>query len=138
MTTSFAIDKTGDLIVKSSKVQLVSGTDKLKQDIFTWITEAYGVDRFHPFYGSTMTSYIGQLNTLDNAFRIEIEVSRVLSNLQRYQKSLYDIEPGRFQPDELLDTVIDISAEPELDSLNLHIVFATANQETHSVDIEVN
>lgn len=134
MTKSFAVQN-GDILVKSSSVQTVSGTDKLKQDIFVWLAEAYGVDRFHPQYGSTLSAHIGRLNTLDNAFAVEVETNRVLTNLQRYQKVLYEADPSRYQPEELLDTIIDVTATPNLDNLSLQITFATAVGKKDQLDI---
>lgn len=137
MTTSLALHR-GDLLVKSRRAQLASGVDKLKQQIFLWLLEAYGVDRFHPQYGSTLSGYVGTVNTLDNAFEIEVEVHRVLGNLQRYQKTIYEAFPSRYTPDELLDTIIEVKAIPQLDRLDLTIVFATATgrQETQNVSFE--
>lgn len=115
-----------DLLVSQSRCQLISGVDKLKQDMFTWLTEAYQVDRFNPQYGSTISSYVGQQNTLNNSFEIQIEVNRVLTNFQRYQKLLFSENQSLFSLDELLDTVIDVRAKQNLDTLSIEILFSTA------------
>ena len=81
----------GDLSTASSMLQTVSGTEKLKQDIHAWLTEAYQIDRFHPKYGSLMTSYIGQPMNVDSVFAIQVEVARVLSTTSS------DLQLGFFQ-----------------------------------------
>ena len=116
----------GDLSTASSMLQTVSGTEKLKQDIHAWLTEAYQVDRFHPKYGSLMTSYIGQPMNVDSVFAIQVEVARVLSNLQSYQKQMYQQDPTLYSPDELLDYVDDISTVFDQDRLRIGITFRTA------------
>ena len=116
----------GDLSTASSMLQTVSGTEKLKQDIHAWLTEAYQIDRFHPKYGSLMTSYIGQPMNVDSVFAIHVEVARVLSNLQSYQKQMYQQDPTLYSPDELLDYVDDISTVFDQDRLRIGITFRTA------------
>ncbi len=116
----------GDLSTASSMLQTVSGTEKLKQDIHAWLTEAYQIDRFHPKYGSLMTSYIGQPMNVDSVFAIQVEVARVLSNLQSYQKQMYQQDPTLYSPDELLDYVDDISTVFDQDRLRIGITFRTA------------
>lgn len=116
----------GDLSTASSMLQTVSGTEKLKQDIHAWLTEAYQIDRFHPKYGSLMTSYIGQPMNVDSVFAIQVEVARVLSNLQSYQKQMYQQDPTLYSPDELLDYVDDISTVFDQDKLRIGITFRTA------------
>ena len=120
----------GDLSTASSMLQTVSGTEKLKQDIHAWLTEAYRVDRFHPKYGSLMTSYIGQPMNVDSVFAIQVEVARVLSNLQSYQKQMYQQDPTLYSPDELLDYVDDISTVFDQDRLRIGITFRTATGDT--------
>ena len=139
MTHSLAL-KDGDLHVSSSRVQLVSGLDKLKQDIFTWITEAYRVDRFNPEYGSTVSSYVGQQNTVDNAFAIRIEINRVLTNMQRYQRMIYSANRNAFSPSELLDRVLDVRTRPSLDALHVEILFTTAAhpESTYSTEVVID
>lgn len=116
----------GDLSTASSMLQTVSGTEKLKQDIHAWLTEAYQIDRFHPKYGSLMTSYIGQPMNVDSVFAIQVEAARVLSNLQSYQKQMYQQDPTLYSPDELLDYVDDISTVFDQDRLRIGITFRTA------------
>lgn len=116
----------GDLSSASSMLQTVSGTEKLEQDIHAWLTEAYQIDRFHPKYGSLMTSYIGQPMNVDSVFAIQVEVARVLSNLQSYQKQMYQQDPTLYSPDELLDYVDDISTVFDQDRLRIGIIFRTA------------
>lgn len=116
----------GDLSTASSMLQTVSGTEKLEQDIRAWLTEAYQIDRFHPRYGSLMTSYIGQPMNVDSVFAIQVEVARVLSNLQSYQKQMYQQDPTLYSPDELLDYVDDISTVFDQDRLRIGITFRTA------------
>lgn len=139
MTHSLAL-KDGDLHVSSSRVQLVSGLDKLKQDIFTWITEAYRVDRFNPEYGSTVSGYVGQQNTIDNAFAIRIEINRVLTNLQRYQRMIYSANRNAFSPNELLDRILEIRTEQRLDSLHVKILFTTVAhpESTYATEVVID
>lgn len=120
-------------------LQKTRGLSKLKQDIFHWLAEAYKIDRFHPQYGSTLSSYIGTNLTVDSIFEIEVETYRVLSNFQRYQKIQYSNNQERYTQDELLDTVIEVNVDQRVDNLYIEVIFVTAeNSNREYIGIEVS
>ena len=85
MTRSLRITD-GDLTVTPSGVSLVSKTEKLRQDLSLWLREVFGIDRFHPYYGSTLDSYVGQAMRPQEIAFLKSEVVRVLQNYQKVQQ----------------------------------------------------
>ena len=80
MTYSLAIAN-GDLVRTGNTLAVVYGTEKLKQDLCLWVTERYGIDRFHPKLGSVLPDFIGSLITDSTRAQIQAEILRILQNL---------------------------------------------------------
>lgn len=131
------LNESGDLSVLGRSTRLVSGTDKLIQDLNCWLREAYGVDRFHRSYGSVLPSFIGRVITDDALFEVEVEVRRVLQNYQAVQIRHLRETPSVFSRAELLDEIIDVKVTPSYDRVNVHIKIRTASGEVGSLKVGV-
>lgn len=117
----------GDLDNSTSTMGTISGIDKLTQDLSLWIRERYGIDRFHPDYGSIAESYIGnEINDL-NIHELEAEVYRILNIYQQIQLISVQANPGKFTLDELLNTVESVDATPSYDRIYIVVKFTTAS-----------
>lgn len=97
MSKSLAIIN-GDLAIDAGRdFALVSGRQKLLQDLRLWVLEKLGIDPATPTYGNKLDNFreddrvhqgfIGQLMTADNINNIRIEVINII---QRYQAMQYD------------------------------------------------
>lgn len=126
----------GDLSITAGKFDLVSGTDKLKQDLTLWLTERYRDDRFHPTYGSILDGYIGGvINAAETTVRVQSEVLRVLANYQQVQMSRFRESPSKFQPSELLQTVNGVNVTLSYDKVVVLIRITTSARTTASVSV---
>lgn len=135
MSTSLKVVN-GDLSIAAGKFDLVSGTDKLKQDLTLWLTERYRDDRFHPTYGSILDGYIGGvINTAETTVRVQSEVLRVLSNYQQVQMSRFRESPSKFQPSELLQTVNGVNVSLSYDKVVVLIRITTSARTTASISV---
>lgn len=77
----------GDLVPGRRGVEEVRGIDRMRQQLTHALLEPFGVDRFHPRWGSILSSMIGQQSTPELRAQVEVEVSRVIKNylyVQRY------------------------------------------------------
>jgi phage baseplate assembly protein W len=117
----------GDLDLSSNTFGVCTGIEKLTQDLSLWIKEEYGIDRFHPDYGSTTESFIGDIASELNQHELEVEVVRVLNIYQQIQ--LLDVQknPGKFTLDELLNTIESVNCTVNYDSIDIKVVFTTAS-----------
>lgn len=132
MTRSLRITD-GDLTVTPSGVSLVSKTEKLKQDLSLWLREVFGVDRFHPYYGSTLDSYVGQAMRPQEIAFLKSEVVRVLQNYQKVQQLGMRENPSLYSPEEVLAEVISVNPHSNYDTLKVDIVFRNGAGQINTV-----
>jgi len=95
MSYSLRIEN-GDLLIGSNRsLEVVTGKQKLFQDLTMWILERVGTDPATPLYGSTLDggvidgqeipSFIGQIPTQYNLNLIKAEVLDLLHKYQQMQ-----------------------------------------------------
>lgn len=141
MSKSFAI-KNGDLQVGIGRAyNILSGKDKLLQDLRLWVTERVGTDPLLSTYGSTLDggiidgqvqeSYIGTVAT--QAALSEIRIA-VLSLIQQYQQMqfakmqdealLYDGN-NTLDQGEVIDTIDSIQVVQLTTTILVQVVIST-------------
>ncbi len=107
----------GDLAVQSRRLQIVSGVDKLKQDLQNWVRERYASDGFHPRYGSVLDQFIGGTVKLTTQVLVESEVLRVLTNYQQLQLAALRENSRVYSANELLDSIDSVNVKIQYDSV---------------------
>lgn len=120
MSYSLAIAD-GDLVQQGSSLALVFGVDKLSQDIYLWIMERYGGDRFHANMGSILQEFIGGIASESVRAEVQSEVFRVLQNYQAVQLRRFKEQPQLLSASELLVSVEDITTKLSYDTINVGI-----------------
>lgn len=78
----------GDLVIGSSGLQMISGANKIRQDIALALGEEYGNDSYHPQWGSVLLQYIGQPVTPDTDLLVQSEVNRILQQYMANQQAM--------------------------------------------------
>lgn len=116
MSYSLKIDS-GDLVQLGDQMGLVFGIDKLKQDIFLWVMERYGGDRFHVNMGSILQEFIGGIASESARAEVHAEIIRILQNYQALQLRLIKEHPETVSVSELLVSVDDIVTQVKYDSV---------------------
>ncbi len=110
------------------------------QDIRGGLLEPLGNDRFHPGYGSTIDSFIGQPQTQEVLFEVEQEVLRVTDNYSAVQadflrRAAWDNRPAR-SADEIFARVGEIRFDPQPTTLGVNITIQTVDGSTIAVDAQ--
>ena len=117
----------GDLAIGNKRAfEVVSGKDKLFQDLKLWILERIGTDPATPLYGSTLDggtingspipSYIGQVPTPSTLNDILAEVLGLLQQYQQHQLAKMKKEMVEYNgkhtisKEEVLYTIDSVSA----------------------------
>src|SRR5690349_5219870 len=95
----------GDLATKGSQLALVFGKEKLEQDIYLWIMECYGADRFHTNMGSILQEFVGSIATPSSRAEVHAEIFRILQNYQALQLRKFKESPELLSASELLVSV---------------------------------
>ncbi|QIG58343.1 hypothetical protein SEA_SKOG_191 [Gordonia phage Skog] len=107
----------GDLAQQGSRLDLVFGVDKLKQDVDLWLRERFGGDRFHTNMGSILQDFIGDVVSPDTKSQIESEVLRVLQNYQQVQYRRLKQDPQSLSNSELLLAIDSIKTKVDYDTV---------------------
>jgi len=144
MTWSFQI-KNGDLnFAGPGGFAIVTGTQKLIQDLRNWLLEPRGSDPFHSEYGSTLDGgtlgdgsmvppSIGGMFTGEDLLNIEVEIRRILTLYQQQQASRIKTENIRYSGKntysrgEILHTVQDVDIRQSGDTAIVRISLITAS-----------
>ena len=134
MTFSLQI-ASGDLVVQGSQMGIVYNTDKLKQDLTLWLSERYGIDRFHPAMGSNYQNYIGGIISRHTQATIKQETERVLDNYQRVQFADLRAAPTRFSLAELLWSINTIDVQIGFDIVAVGVNVSNAVQQPTTVTV---
>jgi phage baseplate assembly protein W len=103
----------GDIVIGQKGFVEITGVAKIAQDVSFATVEPYGCDRFHPYWGSLLDSYIGNPTTANTNTIVQAEVSRVISNYITVQQSLLaqtqnSNQSANFTNDDLIATIQNI------------------------------
>lgn len=134
MSFSLAV-KDGDLVQNGSRVGLVYGTDKLKQDVQLWMMQRYGGDRFHVSMGSILQDFIGGIANESTRVEAQGEVLRVLQNYQAVQLRKFKNSPQSLSADELLVSVDNIIASIMYDTITIAIKLRNGSQQSTTIKV---
>ena len=134
MTYSLAVVN-GDLVQQGTSLGIVYGINKLNQDLSLWVTERYGIDRFHPSMGSILPDFIGSLITDSTKTQIQGEVLRILQNYQSVQFQGFRNNPQAYSYTELLYTIKSIDVALSFDTVytSVQVVALDNTQSTLAV-----
>ena len=125
----------GDLVQEGSHLAVVTGTNKLKQDLTLWMCERYGIDRFHPVMGSVFQNYIGGVITSHTRAMVQSEANRILSNFQKVQYMGLRNNPSLYSMGELLASVNGVSVTINYDSVYVLVSVSNGAQETTAISV---
>lgn len=71
----------GDLMIGTDgSFLMVTGAQRIQQDLTLALSDVYGTDRFHPSWGSILPNYLGNINNATMQTLVKAEVNRVLQN----------------------------------------------------------
>lgn len=111
---------------QGSTLQIVSGAEKLSQDMSVWLRERYGVDRFHLTYGSVLQDFIGSIVTDNTKNAIQSEVLRILRNYQKLQMRALKSSPNLLSLTELLQSIDSVYAYVSFDTVQVQVRVSNA------------
>lgn len=125
----------GDLVQQGSQLSIVYGSDKLRQDMTLWLAERYGVDRFHPAYGSNLENYIGGVVGKGTQSMIYSEVMRVLTNYQKVQFQGFKGNPNLYSLAELLWSINHVNVGVTYDQVSVSVGVSNGQQQPTTVNV---
>ena len=104
----------GDLVLGASGYATTRGLSKTVQDLSVALRERFGVDRFHPKWGSGLDSLLGRPIDVLTRMRLESEARRVINNymvVQREQAVTMMNRGIKVQQGEMVDSIVEVRVE---------------------------
>lgn len=98
---TIAMTADGDLDFSNRHGRVITGRDKLSQQLIIWLRENIRIDRFHPEYGSQLSSMIGMPHTQEALDGAIAEVRRVVLAYMSMIAELFDRNPSSYSKDEV-------------------------------------
>ena len=137
MSFSLAIAD-GDLVQRGSQLSVVHGKDKLAQDVYLWLMERYGGDRFHVNMGSILQDFIGGIASESTRAEVHAEVFRILQNYQAVQLRRFKENPELLSASELLVSVDDIQTAMAYDTISVAIRLRNGSDQATTIKVVQN
>lgn len=141
----------GDLVLQSGKLGIVSGQNKLVQDLRHFLLERMGSDPLHPDYGSlidggvtpagrTVASPIGGTDWRFVALELEADIRRICAlyqngQVERARKDRQRYNRVTLTPAEILLAVTDVTFQQNMDTLNVTISLSTGAGTTENLSL---
>lgn len=119
----------GDLVQSGSRLGLVFGMDKLRQDLNCWLMERHGGDRFHPDVGSILQRFIGGVVNGRSQVEVQSEVLRVLDNYQSLQVKRFRENPEKLSVSEILGSVSSVRTSVDYDTVRVSVGFRNGEEQ---------
>lgn len=144
----------GDLALDGGKLGVVSGSNKLLQDLRHYILERMGTDPLHPSYGSLLDggtrpngqevpSPLGRTDWNVVALEIESEIRRIAANYQSRQVERAKADrlyygKSTLDQGEILAAVQAVRFKQSLDALNVYVVIETGDFQLRNLTITLD
>jgi phage baseplate assembly protein W len=132
----------GDLWVTQGGYKLITGVDRIRQDLMLALLEEYGSDRFHPRWGSIVKRYIGNVITPQLEALVRAEVNRIVQNYILIQQAevIRDTqidEKGRFTTSDVVRSLLNLSTSVGMGSVNVSLALETLARSTVTIKRQV-
>jgi hypothetical protein len=134
MSYSLAIAD-GDLVQRGSRLGVVFGVDKLRQDVNCWLMERYGGDRFHVNMGSILQEFIGGIALESTRVEVQSEIFRVLQNYQAMQLRRFKENPEKLSFSEMLVSIDDIVAALDYDTIRVALKIRNGSEQSTTIKV---
>lgn len=128
----------GDLVLSGGTLLLLSGPARIRQDLTFALTDRYGADLNHPYWGSILDRFLGQPYTQTLHQQIVSEVQRVLNNYitvqadQVNQAVLRNVK-GSLDTSDVVQNVNAINVQVIGDRIQINVELQTMAREAVTV-----
>jgi hypothetical protein len=120
----------GDLAIGPGGFAMVSGVEKVFQDLSIAIREPFGIDRFHSRWGSQVGDYVGLPANEHAKMLIQSEVTRIVRNYMAAQQGYLQADgvagqKPRFGTNEIVIDIHDIQIVQTYDAFHVKVILVT-------------
>lgn len=121
----------GDIAIRGDgNATVVSGRERIAQDLSCWCLEPIGSDPMYPGFGSDLSSRIGEVNSRLQHQQVVSEVSRVCANYVAYQqRQLAEVSAASYMSnwseDDIVSSIRNVSAKSSRDTIEVDVDVTT-------------
>lgn len=124
----------GDFAPSGGGYLMYSGAQKINQDLTLALKEEYGLDPYHPRWGSILKKYIGLPLTTALRAKVITEINRVINNYITVQNARIvsdsnTASPSSYTTDDVVIGVSGINAQQVYDNLLVNVTLQTASRQ---------
>lgn len=122
----------GDIAIRGDgNATVVSGAERVAQDLACWCMEPVGSDPMYPRFGSDLNSRIGEPNTPSQRSGARAEVARVCSNYVAYQQqALATVGAASYalnwSPDDIVSRIDRVDVSSSRDTISIGVSVRTS------------
>jgi phage baseplate assembly protein W len=133
----------GDLQLDTGgRLQFITGSSKLIQDLRLWLQEEYGIGYTSPNFGSTLYKMIGQGLTAEAITSVQSEITRVLNLYQsnqalRLQKAQSKTELSYWNKSEIIKSINSINAHTYNASIIIDVSLTTLSNASLNLQLSI-
>lgn len=134
----------GDIQLNNGKIQFVTGSQKLIQDLQRWLEEPLGTGFTTPGFGSMLSQYVGsaQSSGLSTSL-IENEIARILQLYQGNQAILLkqaqnSAQIANWNKSEVIQQILSINTTVQGTTVTSSVAIQTVNNSTINLNIAIN
>lgn len=120
----------GDLVLSGGTYLTFTGTDRIRQDLTFALTDVYGADPDHPYWGSILNDYLGEPVTPALQQQVVDEVKRVLNNYIAVQadqvaQSVSAGTRGSYSTNDVVNRVLGLNVQIQQDQILITVDLQT-------------
>ena len=131
----------GDIALSGNgDVVMLTGSERIVQELSAWLLEPLGTDKLHARFGSILDTKIGELAVGDSVLSIKSEVVRVVNNYTTYQKRQLDEANAngtlvsKWGAGDIISSVNSVAVTANCDTVTVIITLTLASGETVNIE----
>lgn len=133
----------GDIQLNSGKIQFVTGSNKLFQDLSRWLQEPLGTGFTSPGFGSLLTSMVGGTQNSGTVTTITNEITRILELYQGQQT--IDLQQAQnvaqlsnWNKSEIIQNIVSVDVTVQNSSIIAAVTINTLSGNIINLNLAIN
>lgn len=133
----------GDIQLNSGKIQFVTGSNKLFQDLARWLQEPLGTGFTSPGFGSLLTSMVGGTQNSGTITTITNEITRILELYQGQQT--IDLQQAQnvaqlsnWNKSEIIQNIVSVDVTVQNSSIIAAVTINTLSGNIINLNLAIN
>jgi len=133
----------GDIQLNSGKIQFVTGSNKLFQDLARWLQEPLGTGFTSPGFGSLLTSMVGGTQNSGTVTTITNEITRILELYQGQQT--IDLQQAQnvaqlsnWNKSEIIQNIVSVDVTVQNSSIIAAVTINTLSGNIINLNLAIN